>query len=270
MKLTSCVISVLLLIVSCQTEEVTKNETRLDSYVESFEIPDLGFSPQLKVVFEYNTNGDLMKYTVYSYNPASAQMEAQRYYEFSYANHAHRVERIKGYLNSSSDLYVEYQYEYFADGTISKVKENNYAATVNSEATFAYPNAETVKVSYVYSNGGSFDYEFHYSNGNMINDKTTRGSVLCSNGIYTYDQNKNPFKTLGYVDYQLSNWSVNNRITEQVNYLDCAFPELVPESYSYEYNAEGYPTSSITLYKSGAALKKSKKEFLYRAVQIKD
>lgn len=255
----------LIVLVGCDSEEVTKSETRLDYYVESYEIPDLGFTPELKVSYEYTSDGKLDKYTVSSYNPASAQQEVQRYFRFSYAANKRSVERIQGYLPSSSTPYVEYRYEYLANGSVAKIKETNTSAGINSEATFTYNSDESVTVSYAYSNGGAFQYEFHYSNDNLVSDQTKRGAQLCSSGQYTYDQHKNPFKELGFVDYQLSNLSVNNKLTEQVNYVGCAFPELVPESYSYAYNAEGYPVTATTNYKSGAALKRSKKEFFYKA-----
>lgn len=247
---------------SCEDEEITPSGTRLDYYTESFDITDLGFEPQLKVKYEYRASGKIHKYTVLSYDPDTDAMEQQRYFAFSYSDD--KVEGIKGYLPGNQTPYIEYAYQYLPNDKVSKITENNRAAGINSEANFTYSENGTVKVSYVYSNGGSFQYEFDYASGNILRDKTTRGSQLCSDGQYTYDQHNNPFKNLGYVDYLMTNFSANNKLTENVNYVGCAFPSLIPESYTYEYNEHGYPISATTLYQSQGSLKKSKKEFYYR------
>ncbi len=119
------------------------------------------------------------------------------------------------------------------------------------------------KSSYTFSNGGSFEYEFNMSGGNVVTDKTTRGSQLCSDGQYTYDDGINPFKNLGYTDYLLTNLSANNKLSENTNYINCSFPSFIPESYSYEYDDRGYPTLITTFYKSRVdRYQKSKGNFL--------
>ena len=158
--------------------------------------------------------------------------------------------------------YIEYSYQYLPDSRVSKISEDNDGTGITSEANFTYNDAEgKVLVSYTYSNGGSFEYEFHYSGNNILSDKTTRGAQLCSDGVYTYDENKNPFNEFGYVDYTLSNISANNKLSEDVNYVGCAFPSFVPETYTYEYNNNAYPTKATTVFSSGG---KSQKKFYYR------
>ncbi len=252
----------ILILSNCDEEDVTGKAAKLDYYTESFDIDGLGFKPQLKVTYEYDESGRIHKYTVLGYNPNTDALEEQRYFVFSHADD--KLDRIDGYFTGENSPYIQDTYQYMANGKVSTISENNHAAGVNSEARFAYAENGTIKVSYVFSNGGSFEYEFDYSTGNILSDKTTRGSQLCSDGQYTYDQDKNPFKDLGYADYLLTNLSVNNRLTENVNYVDCAFPTLIPESYVYEYNDRRYPVSATTLYKSGDSVKKSRKEFFYK------
>jgi hypothetical protein len=235
----------------------------LDYYIESFEFLDLGSNPQVKVVYDYDASGELTRYTVFGYSTDSQSLEEFSYFNFSRKND--RVDSIKGYFHEAVTPYIEYAYQYLADGRVSKITENNYAAGVNSEANFSYnPGSEIIKVAYTYSNGAGFNYEFDYSNGNILSDKTTRGSQLCSEGQYTYDQHVNPFNNLGYVDYTLTSLSVNNRLTESLDYVDCSFPSLVPEAYSYEYDSKGYPTAVTTFYKSDSDIKRSRREFFYR------
>lgn len=253
-------------LLACEDDKITTTKPsapRLDYYVESFDYPGLGFKPQLKVTYEYFETGELSRYTVLSYNSDSGSLSELRYFVFSYLNN--RVDKIKGYQADDDIPYIEYSYSYLPDGRVSGIQENNYSTGINSQAGFSYDTSGSiVNVSYTFSNGGSFQYEFQYSGANVLQDKTTRGSQVCSDGKYTYDQHLNPFRNLGYVDYTLNNLSVNNKLTEDINFLGCAFPTLIPVSYAYEYNESGYPTVVTTSYKSGSSITKSKKNLFYK------
>ncbi len=253
-----------LILLGCQSEEaVTAREPKLDYYVESYDIPDLGFEPQYKVTYEYNSSGKLSKYRVLTYNPDSKSFEEQRHFDFIYSDTV--VSKILGYFPDAIDPYLEDNYEYFQDGRVSKISETNVNAGVNSEANFEYDDTHhSTKVFYTFSNGGSFEYEFQVSGGNVVADKTTRGSQLCSDGQYTYDDRINPFKSLGYTDYLLTNLSANNKLSENINHVNCSFPSFIPDSYSYEYNDRGYPTLITTFYKSGSTVARSQKEIFYK------
>lgn len=86
-----------------------------------------------------------------------------------------------------------------------------------------------------------------------MTDRTTRGLQLCGDGHYTYDNDINPFSNFGYTDYLLTNLSINNKLSENVNYINCAFPSFIPSSRSYAYNDSGYPTL-ITTFSTPARL----------------
>jgi len=252
----------MLALFNCQSEEpITAHEPKLDYYVESYDLPDLGFQPALKVTYEYNSSGKLNKSRVLSYNPDIKSFHELRYFDFIYSDNA--LSKILGYLPDETNPYLEDTYEYLPDGRVSKINETNTSIGINSEAKFAYDQTnQSTKVSYTFSNGGSFEYEFSVSDGNVVTDKTTRGLQLCSDGQYTYDDGINPFKNLGYIDYLLTNLSANNKLTESTNYINCSFPSFIPESYSYEYNDRGYPTLITTFYKSGTLV--SRKEIFYK------
>ena len=253
----------LLILLGCENDENPKSSgTKLDYYIESYDLAGAGleFTPQTKVTYQYNKADKLSRYTVYSYSPDSKSFVKQRHFDFSYTQD--QVVKIKGFTPGSSVHYIEYSYTYLPDSRVSKITENNSGTGINSEANFTYNDTdEFVKVAYSFSNGASFEYAFFYDNGNIENDKTTRGADLCNDGEYTYDDHLNPFNNLGYVDYFLNNISVNNKLTENINYVACSFPSFVPESYSYEYNDKGYPTSATTFFKGGS---KSEKKFFYR------
>jgi hypothetical protein len=263
--ITSLILLVIFILAGCQDDEcpIAATDQKLDYYIESFDVDGLGFDPQLKVTYEYNSEGRVTQYTVFTYNPEVQSLQELNNFVFTYVNN--RVDQIKGYFADQDIPYVEDSYVYLADGRVSKISEKNTASAVNSEANFSYDAANhSVKVTYTFSNGGSFEYEYFDDGGNVMSDRTTRGSQLCSEGEYTYDQHINPFNDLGYVDFLLTNVSVNNRLTEDVNYVACAFPSLVPESYTYEYNENGYPTNVNTLYKSGSPSAKARKELFYK------
>jgi hypothetical protein len=248
---------------SCKDEEtlVTPNTSRkLDYYVESYQLSDLGFQAEMKVQYDYDNSGKLTKQTFFGYNPTSNAVEELRHFNFSYVDG--KVDKIRGYLVNVITAYIEDSYEYLSNGKTSKITEKNFAAGVNSEVNFNYDEANKVKANYTFSNGGSFEYEISSVSGNIASDKTTKGSELCSNGNYTYDTKVNPFSKLGYIDYSFSNFSGNNKLTESANYIGCAFPSLVPESYSYEYDDAGYPTTATTIYKNKTG--KSQKKFYYK------
>jgi len=250
---------------ACEDDEspMPVTDPKLDYYIESYDIDGLGFDPQMKVTYEYNSDDRITKYTVFSYDPNAASLKELRYFVFTYVNN--NVDKIKGYLPDVSVPYVDYSYEYFPDGTVSKISEKNSGTGINSQASFSYDDiGNSVKVAYTFSNGGSFEYEFFRDGGNIVSDKTTKGSQLCSDGEYTYDEHVNPFNNLGYVDYLLTNVSANNKLTEDVNYVACAFPSLIPETYVYEYNEKGYPAIVTTFYKSGSPSAKGKKELFYK------
>jgi len=264
-RITSLILLMTFILTGCQDDEtpIAATDQKLDYYIESFDVDGLGFDPQMKVTYEYDSDGKVTQYTVFTYNQDVGSLQELNNFVFSYVNN--HVDQIKGYFAGKDLPHVEYSYVYLADGRVSKISEKNTAAGVDSEAIFSYDIADhSVKVAYTFSNGGSFEYEFLNDSGNVISDKTTRGSQLCSDGEYTYDQHINPFNNLGYVDYLLTNVSANNKLTEDVNHVACAFPSLVPESYVYEYDDKGFPTVVTTIYKSGSPTAKARKELFYK------
>jgi hypothetical protein len=254
----------LILFFACDADEISRKDLKLDYYTESLQTSGSDFKPQLKVEYEYDIQGKLIKYRFYGYNTTTQTLEEQRYFVFQYDGK--QVSKVEGFLPGATTAYITDKYDYTADGRVSKIKEENPGAGITSEAIFAYNSSgDSLKVTYTNSNGTAFDYTVKYEDHNIVADKTSRGTQLCSTGSYTYDRQKNPFYTLGYTDFLLTNASVNNKTAENINYVGCSFPSLIPESYTYEYNTQGYPTVAITNYKaSGSTSRKSKKEFFYK------
>jgi hypothetical protein len=264
MKYPLIALSLVMLSAGCEEQiNVVPAPLKLDYYEESYDVNGLDFVPEYRVQYSYDGSGSLERYTFFAYNPNTDKLEEQRHFRFTYEGG--RVQKIEGYNNSSTDPYILYGYSYKPDGNVTKITEQNFDTGITGVASFAYQaDTKTVKVTYGYSNGGSFEYEYIYDGGNILQDKTTRGSQLCSNGSYTYDHSINPFASLGYTDFVLLNVSANNKLSEDISYVGCGFPSFVPDSYTYEYNDRGYPTVATTIYKPADQLRKSEKRFYYK------
>lgn len=172
--------------------------------------------------------------------------------EFAYVDG--RVDRIRSYNADATMPQAEDLYTYTADGKVKRIEHKTVnTGTTNVDFTHEF-NDRLITASYTFSNGSSFQYQFVSRHGSVKSDKTTRGGELCSEGEFTFDKNVNPTKHLGYVDYLLRNYSAGNRLTEHVNYRACSFPSFVAESYTHQYDIDGYPLQSTTHFR-GTPLK---------------
>lgn len=222
---------------------------KLLSSITSMEVNDANgvkvYQPQSRESYSYT--GDLLQYIHHeTYNPQTLQFEETSLDAFSY--NGKKVSKIVTTLYGQP--YSEYRYEYGVENKIFETLhfDNDLVWTV----TFTNNNdSSKVSVDYSLSNGNSFSYGFDVNYKNIVSDKTIQSSQICNQGNYTYDKYINPFRHLGYVDFNLQNWSANNRLTEHVDYLACGFPSLIPLASLYTYDQDGYPVKKITKYKSG-------------------
>jgi hypothetical protein len=209
--------------------------------------------PQYKVGYSYDASGNVRKLTHYKYEKENDSFEPERQAVFVYTGG--RVQKILHYHANENVPYVIYAYDYQDDGNVSRIVElKNGAETAAVDFTYNF-TGRVVNAAYTFSNGQSFQYEFFSRWKNIQTDKTTRGAQLCSEGNYTHDKNINPLKHLGYVDFLLRDYSINNKLSENITYSGCAFPSLVPYAYTYQYDALGYPTVATTHYISENPLK---------------
>ena len=203
---------------------------------------------QTKTEYTYASNGNLERITSYSYSPETSSYTATQYSTFSFVEN--RVSKLRQYTAADDKLILEDNYKYGVNGDLLQINETNYNSSLigTMDLTFDVTLAKS-KADYSYSNGSGFDYRFSYGLKNIVSDMTINGGQTCNQGTYAYDRNINPFKHLGYVSFVLDNYSINNRLTEDVVFSGCSFPTLVPESYTYKYDDSGYPTEKTTHYK---------------------
>jgi len=243
--------------------QTTVEPRKVESYTTSWtKTVDGGnaIEPINKVTHEYR-DGRVSVINYLSWSKSEKRFVDQSHSEFFYEGNS--VKKIVTYLAGEAGPYSENNYTYDADGLASRIQHKSFGAgAINVEVDLAHQSGDRlVKAVYKLTNGTGFEYEFENKYGNLKWDKTTRASQLCSEGTFTSDKNINPLKHLGYTDYLLRNYSISNRLTESVNYIGCSFPSLVPESYNYVYDADGYPLRATTNFRGTSA--KTEIEYTY-------
>jgi hypothetical protein len=205
---------------------------------------------QRKTEYSYDEQGNLNGVQEKFFNSETLAFESQYYRTFEYENN--RVKKMSRYWSSDNSLMEETTYQYNGSGYVTAMifKSDQTGITSNVALTYDFTSGIVI-ATYSNSNGTGFSYQFTYETKNITTDKVTQNGSICEEGIYTYDKNINPYKNLGYVEYVLTNFSINNRLTESVDYK-CSFPSLVPVSFEYTYNDNGYPIKSTTNYQGGA------------------
>ncbi|SHH78378.1 hypothetical protein SAMN04488109_5384 [Chryseolinea serpens] len=228
----------------------SKDAKKLSSYILSNEVSVAGggtrYQPNIKVEYTYTAAGHIDHIHHKTYNPETAQFEETTTDTFVYEGDV--VSEISTVMNG--EPYAEYRYSYGIENKI--VATLHYANELVGTQT-ARPEAgnNRVNVSYSYSNGRAFVYAFDVRYKNIASDQTTQGQV-CNTGSYAYDKNINPFLHLGYMDFDFENWPANNKVAEDVHYIACGFPSIIPVAHAYTYDPDGYPITKITTYKKGS------------------
>lgn len=201
---------------------------------------------------------------IYLINNSRYSPETKRFVDDSQSEFIYdggKLKQIVTYLAGEDMPNSEDNYTYDEKGRATHIQHKTLGAGT-TEVDITYPVWDrTVVAKFSHTNGNGFEYNFVTQYGSVKNDRTMRGSQLCSEGQHTYDRNINPLKHLGYTDYLMRNYSISNRLSENVKYIGCSFPSLVPESYSYEYDDEGYPVKATTHFKGGNA--KTQIEYTY-------
>ncbi len=236
-----------------------KNLTKYITYIEVDDAGNLVFQPESRVSLYYNQSGRIESIHHESYNPQTLQFNETSVESFDYNDST--VSTITATLNGN--LSKAYLYE---GDKITETDYNSGIVTTQITTRHFETISPSVTVDYSFSNGNSIDYSFIPEFKNIAHDKTISSAQLCNQGDYSYDKNINPFRYLGYMDFNFQNWSVNNKLTERADFLACSYSTLIPLFHYYTYDQDGYPTEKITTYKSSSSQNKahhSKMEFYY-------
>lgn len=192
----------------------------------------------------YSTSGLLIREEQFQYDITN-----DSYFQFSTTAYSYDGKNLfkieKTILSSSQKIITTYEY---VNNKVIKITEDN---DVDTEATIQYLSGNRVEIVYMHSNNRWFTYRFTLNNNNKEFEQTLgEDSQVASEVTHAYDGGKNPLTLLGYTDLFFANISVNNRIKTSSEYYSGAFPQSIPVSYAYEYNALNYPTQQITTYQS--------------------
>ncbi|WP_276371588.1 hypothetical protein [Chryseolinea sp. H1M3-3] len=226
----------------------SKAAKKLTSLITSREVnvpTGITYQPESRTFFVYKGDGRLDQIRYELFNAQTMQFEEFTTENFTYEGT--RVSKIVG--RQQGKYFKELNYTY---GEQDKIVETNLNSGITT--TLVVTNNEDThngSVAFTFSNGNSFRYDFNTSFNNIVSDQIIKAGQLCSKGIYAFDKQINPFRHLGYLDVQFRNWANNNKLTERVDHQACVFPTLIPVSYDYTYDSDGYPTKQITSYKSG-------------------
>lgn len=222
---------------------------QMKSVIKSIETDVQGEIVMLPYVKEdFIWSGNLLtEITDSEYDKNSQSFLPARKYFLEHEND--RVIKITGFQVSTDQLFIETTYEYFPNGNVQRILEVNSGSGITTEADFTYDySTQHVTVSYAHSNGQSFTYKIGLNWKNITWDQTVKGATVCSEGSYTFDKGINPYRHLGYTDILMGNLSINNKLTEETDYIACAFPDLTVKSYEYTYGDAGLPISKTTLF----------------------
>ncbi|MGC3944745.1 MAG: hypothetical protein QM762_09510 [Chryseolinea sp.] len=218
------------------------------SYIINYTRSNGGLTTDTKTSYQYNNDGSIASIVQYQYASASNSFVLSGNSKFTYQSG--RVSKIESFgpnLNTPGEVIT---YTYDDQNRPTQIQHRSSATALTTDVALQYSfGGRVVNTVYRSSNGQQFEYSFVNDMGSIKTDKTTRGASLCSEGAYNYDKGINPLSHLGYVDFLLRNFSINNRITEQVEYTGCSFPSYIPEFTDYNYDGDGYPTQATKHYK---------------------
>ena len=212
---------------------------------------DVKFPIESRTEYTYSDNGQVKRISYFNdFSSDSASNAPSRYDLFTYDNNGN-LSKLTSYDVRTNTTTTEDTYQYGIDNDVVRITEANYSAALTATLDLTVDTqAQQTTAIYQYSNGRGIQYRFKSSWKNLVSSSESNGEELCNTGAFTYDRNINPFRHLDYTSFYLSNNSINNTLTEDVDFIGCAFPTLIPLSYEYKYDDMGYPTEKITHYKN--------------------
>ncbi|MGF1924626.1 MAG: hypothetical protein ACQUHE_10645, partial [Bacteroidia bacterium] len=181
---------------------------------------------------------------------------------FEYAGTS--VQKVVGY-NEQNQVSATTSFQYDYQGrVINIVKEENGAQTTARVGYFHYERPE-ITIDFDFPGAMDMAYYADHRGGNTMTSTAKRTNGDTETGTYEYDFNINPYRHMNWPDLFLSHSSKNNLVLQRKQYM-YSYPINEPYSYSYTYDADGYPTSLITKFKNyltGKHVFSTKKIFTY-------
>lgn len=231
-------------------------------------IPATGnYQPQGKTLYKYDGSGRLLRVLYYQKFPQHADLQLTLVDKFVYEASG-RLDRIDRFDASKDTTVVPASFtafNYDGQGRVAQIYNNQTTETA-ARVSYGIENGfATINLAYYFGNNASMNYTMKFRGGNKVADGARSSTGAGESGTYTYDSNINPYVHMSWPDLYLSHESKNNVVAQQKSYGG-AYPSGDPYKFEYQYDADGYPTSKITTYKSvftGADLYKTQTVYTY-------
>lgn len=208
------------------------------------------YKPDTKMVFNYQDNGRLSEIQYFARKQDNSIYMAKRE-EFQYSNN--QLQKISGY-----DEFNRYSgftsFAYNTAGKVNRIVEeaSTGVQTVGLVDYYYSPVTRLTEIQFSFSyshNSIGMNYYQRYADGNRISDNSNTSNQSTETGQYDYDSNINPYAHIGWLNLFLSHSSKNNVIRQQKSFYG-NYPMAVAYSFSYKYDADGYPVELVRQYKS--------------------
>lgn len=212
---------------------------------------DGSYRPQGKTVYKYDGAGRLSRAIYYQKYPQHAELQLTLVDKFVYEPNGRldRIDRFDAHRDTTVVPASFTAFNYDGQGRVAQIYNNQTTETA-ARVSYGLENGfATISLAYYFGNNASMNYTMKFRGGNKVADGAGSSTGAGESGSYTYDSNINPYVHMAWPDLYLSHESRNNVVAQQKSYGG-AYPSGDPYKFDYQYDADGYPTSKITTYRS--------------------
>lgn len=212
---------------------------------------DGSYRTQGKTIYKYDGAGRLLRAIYYQKYPQHADLKLTLVDKFVYeaGGRLDRIDRFDADQDTTTVPASFTAFNYDGQGRVAQIYNNQTTETAASVGYGVESGFATINLAYYFGNNASMNYTMKFKGGNKVADGGRTSAGHGESGTYTYDTNINPYAHMAWPDLYLSHESRNNVVAQQKSYGG-AYPSGDPYKFEYQYDADGYPTSKITTYKS--------------------
>ncbi len=222
-------------------------------YVYTYKIINGVSRPETKAEYEYFSDGRVKHILHYSKRADQTTYLSSKE-EFEYQNN--RVSKVK-VTDEGNNLIRVSDFQYNSQGKVIWMKEVDGTVTTTANVGYMGLGGGTgisqdheVNIAYTYSDRYyTMNFNKIVHGGVVISDVAATSHGTMESGLYGYEFGINPYVMLAVPDLNFSNYSKHNVLEQWKTYVN-AFPIVVPYSFNYTYNSNGYPTELLTKYKT--------------------
>lgn len=204
------------------------------------------FVAESKTNYLYNASGNIDRIE-YLLKRADQSIYVAMTDRFEYAGQ--KVQKITRFDEQVNQLLYSTVFIYDLQGRVVDIIKVENGTTLKANISYYTFTRPEIKISFNYPRSMDLEYNSTYFRGNLHRSSARRSNGDTELGYFEHDFNINPYKHMNWPDLNLSHFSKNNRTSERIEYYG-SYPTLVPDSFAYTYDAEGYPTTLTKTFKS--------------------